>query len=550
MDFLFPPRTFERLEGNCVWGAHERELVGNSDIPAQGYRLRVQTDVIHLEASDKMGLFYGRQLLGELKEQHPDGELPCCRIEDWPDFKNRGYMLDISRDRVPTMEHLFHLVDQLVRLRYNQLQLYTEHTFAYKEHKTVWAHASPMTASEIRELDQYCRDRHIELVPNQNSFGHMERWLAHDAYRHLAECPEGFRHPISGAWRPQGSVIKPDAQSLEFLDGLYRELLPNFSSRKFNIGGDEPWELGWGASADAVKAQGKHKVYADFLGRVCELATEHGSEPMCWSDVLLEEPSFIERLPESVCPVIWGYEVGHPFEQQCTVLAELGHNFYVAPGDSTWTSYTGRLPTMLTNVQSAARIGKKYGAAGLLMTHWGDNGHPQTWPVSLPGLVWAGLQSWNGQIGEESLEKNLRHILGDQDGAFVETLLESGKVDERLGVHLVNKSFLADANLMTSAERDRLKLQPEASALRRFKRDCETWLESLTSTELDARDAAQLVEELELVLRLNLFAVSRCLKESEVAPEALRESYARCWHSRSRPGGLGDSLEKIFGFTH
>jgi hypothetical protein len=34
-------------------------------------------------------------------------------------------MLDVSRDRVPTMATLFHLVDLLAEWKINQLQLYT-----------------------------------------------------------------------------------------------------------------------------------------------------------------------------------------------------------------------------------------------------------------------------------------------------------------------------------------------------------------------------------------------------------------------------------------
>ena len=95
-------------------------------------------------------------------------------------------MLDISRNRVPTMDWLKELIDALALLHYNELQLYTEHTFAYQEHATVWEKASPMTAEEIREIDAYCRARGIELVPNQNSFAHLERWLRHAPYKHLA----------------------------------------------------------------------------------------------------------------------------------------------------------------------------------------------------------------------------------------------------------------------------------------------------------------------------------------------------------------------------
>ena len=137
-----------------------------------------------------------------------------------PLFERCGLMLDISRNRVPTMETLRQLVDALHALQYNELQLYTEHTFAYTGHETVWQNASPMTAEEIHELDDYCGLRGIELVPNQNSFGHMERWLRHDTYRPLAECPDGFEHPLAG-WRDSGSTLYPSKESAAFMDELY-----------------------------------------------------------------------------------------------------------------------------------------------------------------------------------------------------------------------------------------------------------------------------------------------------------------------------------------
>lgn len=88
-------------------------------------------------------------------------------------------MLDISRDKVPTLETTFALVDRLASWKINQFQLYTEHTFAYRHHEEVWAKASPFTGDDILALDAYCHERYIELVPNQNSFGHLHRWFEH-----------------------------------------------------------------------------------------------------------------------------------------------------------------------------------------------------------------------------------------------------------------------------------------------------------------------------------------------------------------------------------
>src|SRR5690606_22763173 len=97
-------------------------------------------------------------------------------IEDRPSFALRGAMLDVSRDRVPTMATLRELIELFASWKLNQIQLYTEHTFAYAGHEEVWRDASPLRPDEVRELDALCRARDIELVPNQNCFGHMHRW--------------------------------------------------------------------------------------------------------------------------------------------------------------------------------------------------------------------------------------------------------------------------------------------------------------------------------------------------------------------------------------
>ncbi len=128
----------------------------NSVQHPEGYNLTITSDAIHIVANQPAGAFYGVQTLIQLLQQY-GANLPILRVNDWPDFPNRGVMLDISRDKVPTMETLYGLVDMLASWKINQLQLYTEHTFAYRNHATVWADASPMTGEQILELDAYCR---------------------------------------------------------------------------------------------------------------------------------------------------------------------------------------------------------------------------------------------------------------------------------------------------------------------------------------------------------------------------------------------------------
>ncbi len=221
---------------------------------AQGYTLEINDAGIRIVAPDPAGAFYGVMTLAQLLRQY-GATLPLVRIEDYPDFPARGVMLDVSRDKVPTMKTLFDLVDLLAGLKINQLQLYTEHTFAYQRHPVVWANASPMTGEEILQLDAYCRARHVELVPNQNSFGHMRRWLTHDQYRPLAEAPHGC-DTRWGRFDEPFTLCPGDPGSIQLVADMFEELLPHFSSRMFNVGCDETVDLGAGRSKADCEARG------------------------------------------------------------------------------------------------------------------------------------------------------------------------------------------------------------------------------------------------------------------------------------------------------
>src|SRR5438552_6092737 len=131
LNLLPRPRTIDVSEQRIAWA--EPAVATDASLPAEGYRLRVGPDGVVLTAADDAGAFYGRATLAQLRRLH-DGALPCCSIDDWPDNRLRGVMIDISRDKVPTMATLETLVERLASWKVNQLQLYTEHTFAYAGH--------------------------------------------------------------------------------------------------------------------------------------------------------------------------------------------------------------------------------------------------------------------------------------------------------------------------------------------------------------------------------------------------------------------------------
>ena len=457
-------------------------------------------------------------------------------LQNKPRFPHRGLMLDISRNRVPTMACLRHLVDALAALHYNQLQLYTEHTFAYQQHTTVWRDASPMTAAEIRELDALCAARGIELVPNQNSFGHMERWLRHPEYKPLAECPDGFEHPLAG-WRDFGSTLFPDATSARFVEQLFTELLPNFQSRQLHVGGDEPWELGQGRSAGRVAADGKHAVYLDFMRRVFAAATRQGRQAQFWADIILERPDQVPQLPAGVIPVIWGYEADAPFAEQCHTVAAAGfaQQFYVAPGAGNWNSFSGRLDVARRNIRLAAAQGAAHQASGLLLTAWGDNGHHQPWATLYPPLVLAAAEAHGHSIDTPSLADSIDSIFfPDQPPGNGRALCQLGAIDALLPQPAPPNSFLHSAFFAHPAAREKRIATTTPAQLDR----CLQTLDRIDTHGLDA--------EIELATQLNRSALEACLHRPPTQSSAqIKDRFTRQWLRHSRPGGLAASLARF-----
>lgn len=545
-----------------------------SGLPPQGYILTVEGEGARVLAADRPGLFYALMTLRQLvrgADRQGDagrrpGRRPCLRIEDRPAYPVRGVLLDVSRDRVPTMDTLRRQIDLWAELKLNQVQLYMEHTFAYPSHPLVWREASPFTPAEVEELDLYCAERAIELVPCQNSFGHMERWLRLPGYRHLAECPGGFTDPW-GQFREHPSTLNPlDPGSLELLAGLYDELLPHFASLALDVGGDEPWELGQGKSRDACRERGRGRVYLDFLLRIRDLAQRRGRAMQFYGDIVVNHPALIRELPRDLIALEWGYEGDHPFERECGLFAEAGVPFYVCPGTSSWNSIGGRWTNARENIHKAAAEGRRTGAAGLLLTDWGDHGHWQQYPVAVPPVFYGAAAAWSPDTAE-SLDVAgclSRHFFHDPTGEAARALLTlAGLYDDGVA-RFHNAGVLAVLLLPALQPYYRRELSRYGGYP--FSRELEGLEEagrSLGRSRIGGEDGGRLGEEIAFTAALMAHAaklgrarfatpdltvagVPQAVRRSLAGElEGLIERYQALWLARSRPGGLRESAGRM-----
>ena len=428
----------------------------------EGYALTISKDGIEISFREAGGLRVAAATLRQLLRQY-GRHLPCLKIRDWPDFPRRGVMLDISRGRVPKLETLLELAKRLADFKINELQLYTEHTFAYRRYKSVWQSWGALTGKEIHKLDARCRELGIDLVPNQNSFGHLRYFLEHPRLKKLAEVSEPYEDPSDGFVRRPSTLAPNHPGTLPFLRGLYDELLPNFSSQFFNVGCDETWDLGHGQSKKNCAIKGQGRVYLDFLKKIHSEVSKRGKTMMFWGDIILKYPKLISELAKigradlpvgwnarpriptrNIIALNWGYEANHPFNREAVLFAKSKIPFYVCPGTSTWQTLIGRHDNALANLRAAARAGRKHGATGYLITDWGDGGHPQPLAVSWPMFLAGAALAWNGENFDEwKLVPVLsRDVFGDPTEKIAAAALALGFAHRKLNVKAVNETPL------------------------------------------------------------------------------------------------------------
>lgn len=522
-------------------------------IPAQGYRLTIQPAGVCIEASDAAGAFYGRMTLRQLVRQCPEA-IPCGTIEDAPDIPIRGVMLDISRDKVPTMATLFMLIEMLAEWKVNHLELYMEHTFAYYNHRDVWAAASPLTAEDVRALDAYCRECHIELTPFQNSFGHFERWLKHPRYKAVAECPDGFQRP-DGSRREATTLDPTNPASLALIAELYAELLPNFTSRRLHIGGDETWELGKGRSRAEVERHGLAGVYFDYLRKLKELAASHGRTAHYFGDMVWNHFSDkLELMDRDMVHTDWGYYRMYPYREHSEKLAKAGVPFWLVPGTSTWCTLTGCNEAGIGSNRSAAQAGFEYGAGGILNTDWGDHGHWQTLPVSFIGFAAGAAVAWHEKGNpDEAIRAALDpHVFRDAAGVMGKAAYDLADTWTHVSENATASSYLHD--IMQNGFSFAMPARVTSATLDAAEAHLLATVDRLRGARMDRPDAALITEEFAHNARM---AVTACRMgqlllakdksaraQARLVPDfaAIVAEHRRVWLARNRPGGLEDSV--------
>lgn len=539
-------------------------IIINKQKDEEAYQITTKGDIIEVLTGSNIGVFYA---LKTLKQLINHDSIPQCFIDDAPDLKVRGLMLDISRSKVLSVKTIKEIIDLMADLKYNHLQLYVEgFSFEYKSFPEVLEKKNYISLDEYLIIEEYAKERYIDLVPNQNGFGHMSDWLRRLEYKDLAECPEGFY--IWGAKRPPSTLDPTNPQSFNLVKKMYEDMLPYSTSKFFNMNFDEPYELGYGKSKAYCEKKGKENVFIEYFEKLADVVRYYGKRPMIWGDVLIKHPEAIKKLPKDVIFIDWGYSLDYPFHQHLKTLQKANLSFMAAAGTSTWSVITSRYQDMLGSIRNAALYTKQYGGEGILVTDWGDVGHLQYLPFSLPGFIYGALSSWNVY---ENYEYLIHHYLSKylNDSELAGLIIDMSNYTRLEGEYRSYGSRLFSAVLwaehchqndnpinffLNRMETNLLNIKQIKSLKYEFN-NFQKRLDLITvskKTHLVKDELANALHLLQTLLDLNLCLGKHNLEFKEINFEKIindletfQKNHKKLWDKRNHPAGYDDSSRRI-----
>ncbi|MBI3921216.1 MAG: beta-N-acetylhexosaminidase [Armatimonadetes bacterium] len=357
----------------------KRKITVDAQLGNEGYVLSVAPGSLLIAANSTAGVFYGVQTLKQLIRANRTGNsIPCVRIRDWPGLRYRGYSDDISRGPIPTMDFFKREIRTMAEFKMNMLTFYTEHVFKLKKYPFI-APEDGITEEEVKELSDYAKPFHVELVGNFQSFGHFYNILKHDEVKDLRET--------------MGIITPAREASYEFLSYIYSEIAPAYNSPLFNVNCDETYGLGEGPSKEEAEKIGVGGVYVKHMVRLHDILKGYGKRMMMWGDIALQHPTIVQQLPKDTILLSWGYGAAEKYDGAIEPFTKAGFDFMVCPGVSCWSQIFPNYENAVVNMQNYIRDGAKFGALGVLNTTWDDDGE-NLFSWNFYGTNWGAACSW------------------------------------------------------------------------------------------------------------------------------------------------------------
>jgi len=370
----------------------------------ESYTLHISDKSAEVRARSSAGLYYAAQTIRQLVEESAGEKfLPEVDIQDWPALAYRGFMMDTSHGPLPTEDEIKRQINFLARWKANQYYLYSEANIELRGYPLINPGAR-YTESQIRRIIDYARERHVDIVPCLELYGHLHDLFRVERYADLAALPHG------GEINPRN----PRVQSL--LRDWVQQLTALFPSPWFHVGMDEPWELEKAGSKAAGDVE-PGKLYIEQLKSITALVRQFGKRPMFWADVnsgariFVKYPELFAELPKDVIAVPWHYHVQTDYSGFVAPFAREKVQEVFAPGIWCWDEVTPDFIRTFENIDGFLGDARKYGTMGMVNTGWTDASQV-LYRTALPGMAYGAAAAW------QTAPMDRTHFFADYAASF------------------------------------------------------------------------------------------------------------------------------------
>lgn len=280
-------------------------------------------------------------------------------------FAVRGFHLDL-RIQVMRPAALRRLAEEVAAAGLNTLIVEWEAAFPYRRNATL-SHGLAYSPLEVGAFVRYCRSLGLEVIPLQQSLGHLEYVLRHPRYMVAREDTRDLC---------QLCPRKP-TEARRLLRGLLEDVRELHDGPFIHLGGDEAYLLGHCPACRAyAHTHGLSQLYAAHMRNVIAEARALGWRPVIWADMLLKHPECAGLIPTDTVLVDWNYGWARDRFGDPQKLLDRGFEIWgaaalrSAPDNHSLTWWDRHLRNFRDFIPQAARDSYR----GMLLTSWSTSG--------------------------------------------------------------------------------------------------------------------------------------------------------------------------------
>jgi hypothetical protein len=352
----------------------------------EAYKVKLTPQGGEVRARSSAGLFYAVQTIRQLAAASAgSGSLPEVEIDDWPSLAYRGLMMDTAHGPLPTVAEIERQIDFIARFKLNQYYFYAEANIELQGYPLL-AYGARYSRRDIQRVVAYARERHIDVVPCLEYYGHLHDFFKLESYADLGVLPHG------------GEINPRNVKLQAVLTDWLKQMAGLFPSPWFHAGLDEPWELER-AGPQATGGVAPATLYLDHLRFVAATLTTLGKRPMYWADVssgaqlFTKYPDLARQIPKDAIAVSWEYDPNKDFGPALKPLIDRKVPFFVATGIWHWQDVSPEFTRTFQNIDGFVEQGRAGGALGVIHTAWTDDVQ-SIYREALPAFAYGGAAAW------------------------------------------------------------------------------------------------------------------------------------------------------------